>query len=155
MNGANGRGFRLFGHPAHAFLVHAPLGLLMLPLPLDGAGWMLADPFWHRAAFWALAGGFVIAGPAALAGLVDLVAIPKDHPAETTALRHLIVMTTACTLFACALIARGASGWPASPGRAGAYAGCMTVGMLLLTVGGWLGGELVFRHGLGRREEGR
>jgi len=143
---------RLFGHPAHAFLVHAPLGLLMLPLPLDGAGWMLGDPFWHRAAFWALAGGLVAMVPAALAGFLDFVAIARDHPAEATAMRHLVVMSTAVTLFATGLVARGGIGWPNSDGRAWAYAGCIAIGMLLLMIGGWLGGELVFRHGLGRRE---
>lgn len=152
MGTGTGRGLRVFGHPAHAFLVHAPLGLLMLPLPLDGAGWYVPDPFWHRAAFWALAGGLLAAVPAALAGFVDLLAIPRGDAAGTIALRHLMVMAGAWTLFAAGLVARGGAAWPADAGRAAAYVAAVAVGMVLLTVGGWLGGELVFRHGLGRRD---
>lgn len=145
-----GSGLRMFGHPVHAMLVHFPMSLLMLSLPCDLIGFWTRFNYWHRMGYWIMVGGLIFAAPAAAAGLADFAALQKDHPGESTAFRHLTVMVSAISLFILSLLVRG--GIPfRSPGRT---AGALTLagaGMILLFIGGWLGGELTFRHRIGLR----
>lgn len=85
--------------------------------------------------------------PTALAGLVDYAAIPEGDRARKTAMVHLTVMLAAVGCFGVDLILRGG---PAAP-RGGQLTGTVVLhalGTLVLLTGGWLGGELVFRHGI-------
>ncbi|MDE2293699.1 MAG: DUF2231 domain-containing protein, partial [Elusimicrobia bacterium] len=67
-------------------------------------------------------------------------------PAERTADRHAVVMAAASGLEALGLLLRAGPGAPAHPLPAAAVA-LFAAGALM--VGGWLGGELVYRHGVG------
>ncbi len=124
--------------------MHFPIALLSLALPADLIGFWRGDPFWHTAAFWALAAGLLTALPTAATGLADFAALPKEHLAESVAFRHMLVMLTAVSIYTASLLARtwGAHGLLISDALAAA-------GQLVLIFGAWLGGELVFRHHLG------
>jgi uncharacterized membrane protein len=141
------RGLRLFGHLIHARSGNFSLALLSLILPCDIIGFWRCDPFWHRAATWALAGGLLAAVPTALTGLADFAVLPPAHPAEPDAERHLVLMLAVVALFGASLAVRcwglrGLAALWASDALA-------AVGQGVLLFGAWLGGELVFRHGYG------
>lgn len=142
-------GFRVLGHPAHAVLVHVPLALWVLVFPLELAAWALAWTEGWRLAFLANVVALAAAVPAMAAGLADFVALARrdDAPAERTAARHLYVMLGAAAMFGTEALARGAAPPAASPIL---NLGLALGALALLAWGGWLGGKLVFHHGVGR-----
>jgi uncharacterized membrane protein len=90
-----------------------------------------------------------MAVPAAIAGAMDFAALEKAHPAEGVALRHMLIMGTAFTVYVGAMIVRAGphvpEGW-----RLYAALSLSTVGLALLAAGGWHGGRLVYHYGVGR-----
>jgi uncharacterized membrane protein len=93
--------------------------------------------------------GIVMALPAAVTGLMELLALQERHPAMGTATRHMLIMGCAFAVYLGALLVRGGplapEGW-----RLPAAVGLSTLGLALLAVGGWFGGRLVYWYGLGR-----
>lgn len=141
----DGGGLRFLGHPLHPALVHLPLGLWLGAGAWDVLALLRSEPVWWRLAYYCLALGLAAAALAAVAGFLDFVKIPNGDPAEKPALWHMVVMLTAATLMLAALLLH--RGTP--PARPGWAAAATLAGCALLAWGGWLGGELVFRHGLG------
>jgi uncharacterized membrane protein len=143
------------GHPLHPPLTDATIGMFVLAGGLAIVGYAGgAQDAAAKGAWLALIGGLIAAVPTALTGLVDWLAIEWGSRRWRTATWHLSVMLTATGLFALAA-------WRQHPGY---RHGDVTTGGLVLTVagvvvlvvGGWLGGSLVFVHGtrvLNRREE--
>lgn len=133
-------------HPLHPALVHFPVACWPLGVAADVAGLFLAAPAWQWAAS-SFAIGCVMAIPAMLAGMMELPRIPEG--AALTATRaHMAAMLTAFCLFAARLLL-GVDGLrPLSP-DAGAFV-LDALGLAALAIGGWLGGRLVYEHGVGR-----
>ncbi len=144
-------GLRVLGHPAHAALAAFPLALFSVSVLADGVGLLSSDDFWWRASFWAVVLGLCGALPTAGAGLVDYVAIKEGHPATKTGMTHMLLMLTAVTFFGIGLLVRGGAAPPHGMARLGTVA-MDVAGALVLTIGGWYGGELVFAHGIGRKQ---
>ena len=141
---------RLLGHPLHATIVHFPLGLLGSAPLWDGLGLAgIAGPWW-TIGYWVVAVGLVLAVLAAVAGLVDFLRA-VEGPARATGTWHLFANVAALAAFAIGWLLRDGP-VPAEERRVAILA-LDAVGLLLLGIGGWLGGELVFRHGVGRRTE--
>jgi uncharacterized membrane protein len=143
---------RAFGHPLHVMLVHFPLGLWPWVLPLELAGWLGWEAGW-RIAFWANAAGLVAALPAAATGLADMVGLKRGPAAERIANLHMIAMLCAAAAFGGELAFHPPGAVIAAP-RAFVNLGLGLFGSAFLFWGAWLGGELVFRHGAGRDDEG-
>lgn len=146
-------GLRLLGHPAHAVVVHLPLGLWVASAAWDALALFGAGPeagaVFSRVAFWSIAGGLVAAAPAAVTGFLDYLAIPKQaERAGDLGLYHLLTMLSAAAAYGGSLLARGGPA-PAGGAHPGWALGLAGGGLLLLVVGGWLGAELVYRHGVG------
>lgn len=141
--------FRLAGHPAHPMLVMFPVALLPLLLVLDLVHRFLGSPGAWEAGFWVAAVGLVTTVIAIVPGLVDMAAIPDGSRAHRTALFHTIVGFTILAAYAATLWARWPAGSP--PDRAGLALGLDAAGVVLVTIQGWLGGELVYRHHIGVR----
>jgi uncharacterized membrane protein len=106
------------------------------------------------AAWLALIGGLAVAAPTALTGFADWVVLEWGSARWRTATLHLTAMITAVALFALAA-------WLQHPGyrhgdvTTGGFAFSIA-GFLVMTLGGWLGGTVVFVHGtrvLGENEE--
>ena len=162
--------FKVLGHPAHPLLVVFPLAFYpvaalaeVLYLLLTGAfGYHNADTvlnidvgFLWRAGFWLQAIGLLGNLGAALPGLVDWFNIPNDAPSKDKATFH---MTTGLTLAGLSVLSLLLLNWGVPP------AGwtlpqdlwlfvCVGLnifnGLILAGFQGWLGGELVYRHGIG------
>jgi uncharacterized membrane protein len=142
------KGLRAFGHPLHAMLVHLPLGLWALVFPLETAGLLGGWEVCWRLAFLANAGGLIGSVPAALAGAADLAALDGKGKPASLGLLHMGAMGAAASLFGLELLLRGGMEPVALP-MAIANLGLSLGASLLLAWGGWLGGEMVFRHGVG------
>jgi uncharacterized membrane protein len=135
---------KLFGHPVHQQLIVFPLGLLSTAVIFDVIALAGGNHFWFEIAFWLIAAGIIGGLAAAVFGLMDWLGLPANTRAKRIGLWHgggnLVV-----------LILFGASWWLRKPApRDPGYALVLSfIGVGLALVGGWLGGELVDRMGVG------
>jgi uncharacterized membrane protein len=141
-------GLRVFGHPLHAALSHVPMGLLGTALLWDAVGTWRGEAVWWAVSYWSVAAGLAAACVAACAGAVDYAAIEEGDPALTTGSRHLTFVLGALLPYVLGMFARGG---PEGPQGKAVLAVLLldAAGTLLLSVGGWYGGHLVFHHGVG------
>ena len=142
---------RIAGHPLHPALVHLPIGLWLAAVLWDLVGWWRpADPLWWQMSYWCLALGLAAALPAMATGLLEFLALQSDDRAINTATAHMMAMFGATAIFGASWVVRAIAGAAAAPG---VWAVSLAfVGAGLLAVGGWLGGTLVYRHGIGRED---
>jgi uncharacterized membrane protein len=143
---------RAFGHPLHVLLVHFPLGLWPCVFPLELAGYFGWETGW-RIAFWANAAALAAALPTAATGLMDMLGLKLGPEADRTANLHMLAMLGAVALFGGELCFHPPGAVLVGP-KAFVNLGMTLLGSVVLFWGGWLGGEIVFRHGAGRSEEG-
>jgi uncharacterized membrane protein len=94
-------------------------------------------------------GGLVGGVAAAVFGFIDwFLAVPRDSRAHRVGLTHLLLNLVAIASFVVALVFRFERGIT-SPGYAPFALDLVGVGVMLLSA--WLGGELVQQHGIGVR----
>lgn len=135
------------GHPLHPPLTDATIGAFTVGSIAMILAWIgLWPEVLVGSAFTALVVGVVLAVPTGITGFVDYRDLPRGQPARGTALVHLGVMVTAVVLFLVALVVLGSAGLDAG---VPVGAGLLTIlAMAVLTLGGWLGGGLVFVNGV-------
>ena len=140
------------GHPAHPPLTDATIGMFVLATGLALLGKLgLAPDKLGPAAWLALVGGLVVAGPTALTGLADWITIEWGSPRWRTATVHLSAMVTSVVLYAAAAYLQ----WPGYRDGRVTTAGLVLAlaGFAALTTGGWYGGAVVFVHRMRVEEE--
>ena len=137
------------GHPLHAPFTHFPLALWVAAFlgDLVHAGW--GGEFWRAFSFWNIAFGMGFGIVTATTGFYDLMKIPDGKSgALRTGMFHMGAMLTAFCLFGASLYFHretpAAEPWRPLPGLL-----LSGSGTLVLLFGGWLGGQLVYRHGVG------
>lgn len=136
---------RLFGHPIHQMLIVFPLGLLATSFIFDIVHLATDNGRWADISFWMIASGIVGGLVAAVFGLVDFLAIPKETRARRIGALHGIGNVIVTGLFAASWLVR--YDVPMAPeGGAIVLSG---LGVSLALVTGWLGGELVDRLSVG------
>jgi uncharacterized membrane protein len=135
------------GHPLHPPLTDATIGiytfatiaavLSALGIAEEGAakGWALA-----------LVVGLVVTAPTAITGLIDWVKIEGGTPLKRTATSHLIAMVSATVFFLLAALTGYSEGMDGVVGSGALILTLIAFG--LLTLGGWLGGAIVFTYGM-------
>ena len=135
-----------YGHPFHSILVTIPIGSWTASLVFDIVGFFADDPdAFTRGSQWLIGIGLVGAVLAAIVGLLDLTTIATQTRARRTALLHLTFNATAIVLFAISFIVRLGT----ERDEVSVFGFTLSVlGYLLVSVSGFLGGELVFRHGV-------
>jgi uncharacterized membrane protein len=144
---------RIAGHPLHPALVHFPVGLWLAAVLWDGVGWWRSNEvLWPQMSYWCLALGLAAALPAVATGLVEYFALNSDDPAIDTATAHMMAMAGSAALFGASWVVRAKTGIAVAPN--GWALALSLIGASALAVGGWLGGALVYRYGIGR-DEGR
>jgi nitrite reductase/ring-hydroxylating ferredoxin subunit/uncharacterized membrane protein len=134
------------GHPIHPMLIAFPIAFLTGAFVADAAGWLLdREMLWTFGAYLAAAG--IITGlAAAVPGFIDYVwTVPPRSSGKKRATVHMAVNVTTILLFALAWWVRGEAA--ARPGLE--VLAMEAAGVILLTVGGWLGGTLVYRNFVG------
>jgi len=138
------RGNEWLGHPLHPVVVALPIGAWTVGAWFDARSAASHDPRDEQAADSALKIGVVGAVAAAVTGLVQYVDA-RDAARRETAV-HAGLNNLALGLYVSSLVARNRGNRPA--GRKLALAGLGVV-----SVSGWLGGDIAFRHGVGVRPQ--
>ena len=140
-------------HPLHPALVHFPVACWSLATLADVAGlWWTRWPLWQLA-FALLAIGCASGLLAAAAGVYELLKLPARHPAERDANVHMGLALLTWCLYAGSLLLRLPEMQPIPPET---LALALSVaGFAALAVTGWLGGKLVYVHGVGRAQAKR
>jgi len=130
-------------HPIHPMLVPFPIGLWIFSLVSDiiyGLGW--GGPIWNDMAFYTMAGGIVGGLAAAVPGLVDYWSMSDPEP-KKIAKMHMILNVTIVGIFIVNLWLRTTLAPDARLPLILSF-----LGVILLGLSGWLGGELVYVHGV-------
>ncbi|MGE5625443.1 MAG: DUF2231 domain-containing protein [Bacillota bacterium] len=142
-------GLKLGGHPLHPALVHFPVACWTAAPALDALYLVWGNPACWQASFWCIAVGVGMGVLAMTAGLMDLVALPAEHPAQDTAQRHMLLVGSAWCVFAVSLLFRPLHGTP-TDAQAWLALGLSAGGWLLLGLGAYAGARLVYDFGLGQ-----
>ena len=136
------------GHSLHPALVVLPLGLLGISPLWDILHLATGDLLWGAIAFWTIAAGVVTALAAAIPGFIDYFAVPPNSRARNVATWHMVLNLAMVGLFLLSLAGRAA--FPRGYAHAGLAAMLPAwLAVVVALVSGWLGGELVLRHGIG------
>jgi uncharacterized membrane protein len=139
------RGFP--GHPLHPPMTDGAIGSYTTAVVLGCLGVAgIAEDALAKGWWLALLVGLGFGALAALTGLIDWVTISWRTPLWRTATFHMLVMVIATLLFVLAAIIGHQS---YTDGDIDSLAlGLALVGYVALTLGGWLGGSIVFVHGM-------
>jgi nitrite reductase/ring-hydroxylating ferredoxin subunit/uncharacterized membrane protein len=128
---------RWLGHPLHAVLTDAPIGILFLVIVFD----VVAQP---GAAVWALGIGILAMLAAALAGFADYA--DTDGRARERATLHSTLMILALVLYLISLVLRLGPQGPIDP--VPATAGWLSVAsFVILSAAAYVGGDVVYLLG--------
>jgi uncharacterized membrane protein len=135
------------GHPLHPPLTDATIGIYTfatVSAVLSKLG--VADHAFAQAWWLALVVGLVTTVLTALTGVIDWLTIERGTELWKTATSHMVAMLTATVFFLIAALA-GHGGYTDRAVTTGSFI-LTLIGFLLLTLGGWLGGAIVFTHGM-------
>ena len=146
---------RIARHPFHPMLVSFPIALFVVAFLCDITRIVTGttSPYWTLA-YYSIGGGLVGALLAALPGFVDYLSLVRPA-VRRIALWHMITNSSVVILFLFNFYLRRPSGQAAAGGGKVLLLALSSVGVVLLGIAGWLGGELVYIHGVGVDEETR
>jgi uncharacterized membrane protein len=135
-----------YGHPLHPALVAVPIGAWIASLVFDVASHLVSDgQFLAEGSRWLIGLGVLGALAAATVGFLDLFAIPTGTRAFRIALVHMSLNLIVTAAYAIGFVIR--AGQPAGPVPVGPLL-LSAVALAVLTVSGYLGGELAYRYGV-------
>ena len=135
------------GHPLHPPLTGATIGtyaFATVAAVLSKVG--IAESKAAQAWTLALIVGLLFSAPTAITGFADWLTIEGGTPLWRTATLHLSAMLSATVVFAIAVGVGHADYVNGSVGGGSLVLTLIAFG--LLTLGGWLGGAIVFTHGM-------
>ena len=135
------------GHPLHPPMTDGAIGAYTAATVLAAVGAAgVAEAELAKGWWLALIIALGFGALAAVTGLVDWLSITRGTPLWRTATTHLVVMVLANVLFGLAAIL-GHAGYV--DGEIGTTALVLALcGFAALTLGGWIGGSIVFVHGM-------
>ena len=137
-------------HPIHPMLIPFPIGLWIFSFVCDviyAMGW--GGAVWNDLAFYTMVAGMLGALAAAVPGYIDYRSL-TDPQTMTIGRWHMLTNLSIVVLFAVNLSLRMWS-------EPGAILPVLLslIGIAMLGVSGWLGGELVYVHGVAVEPEPR
>lgn len=136
------------GHPIHPMIIPFPIALWVFSLVADMIYLWRGNPVWKDwIAFYTLLGGIVMAVVAAVPGLIDWLSL-KDKAVVKIANWHARLNVIALIVFAGSFYLRTTSGASLVSGSYTIPLLLSILGVVLITISGWLGGEMVFKHGV-------
>jgi uncharacterized membrane protein len=130
-------------HPIHPMLVVFPIGLWIFSFVCDLIHLLVSsNPIWSDVAFYCIGGGIAGALLAAIPGFIDYLSL-TDTRTKKIATYHLVLNLIGVVLFAANFGLRFTARGDSLP--------IILSAITLVGVGisGWLGGELVYVHGVG------
>lgn len=133
------------GHPLHAILVPFPIAFLNGAFMLDLLRLLTGKTAFEEAAVYATAGGIIFGALAAVPGIIDYIySVPPGSSGSKRGMRHGMINGTVLMLFTLILLIRVKSDVPLL-----LLLGGEAIGVILLTVAGWMGGTLLVRNQIG------
>ena len=129
-------------HPIHPMLVGIPIGLWVFALVCDIFRLAGQGPAWSTAAVYCIAGGIVGAVLSAIPGLVDYFSIDEKEMGRIATF-HMLFNLGATVIFTLNLWLR----FRLAEDTSLPFWLSLT-GIVLIGVGGWLGGEMVYVKGM-------
>jgi uncharacterized membrane protein len=123
------------GHPIHAVLSDLPAALIPAAFLAEVSRRWVREPGDRHLSDAATGAALTSAAFAGLTGWIDWLTMPTEHPAQKTATLHGLLNTGGILALVGAAIL---------PRRRLPFLGFATAAVV---VAGWLGGDLVFRHG--------
>jgi uncharacterized membrane protein len=132
---------RIANHPIHPMFVNFPIGLWIFSLVTDIIYRVNGNEMWASVAYYSMAGGIIGAILAAVPGFVDYFAL-KPSRVKDIALWHMLINVSALILYCFNFYYR-----TGAPDAAGPFY-LSIIGVLGILVSGWLGGQMVYVHGL-------
>lgn len=138
----------IMGHPIHPMLIPFPIALWVFSLVADLLYYWRGNEHWPLIAFYALLAGCLGAIAAAIFGFIDYLAI-KDKQVVKVANWHARLNVLALLLFAASWYLRTDKGSDMVNDSLTIPVALSVLGVIVVTISGWLGGELVFKHGVG------
>lgn len=132
------------GHPIHPMLITFPIGLLVFSLICDLIALRSANvETWTTVALYTMIGGFIGALAAAIPGTIDFLSLTEPR-VKKIALLHMSLNLVAVTLYAVNI-------WLRVNGveSRGTPLLLSVVAVGILSISGWLGAEMVHKHGVG------
>ena len=140
----------IFKHPIHPMLIVFPIGLWIFSLACDLirlAG--VPGDAWSVVAFYSMVGGLIGALLAAVPGFIDYLFYKGGTPpVKPMAQTHMAINLTAVVLYAINIWLR--IGDPTSINTLMSFPILLSIiGVALIFVSGWLGGQMVHVYGVG------
>ena len=132
---------RVAKHPIHPMLVAIPIGLWVFSLVCDVVHQFGASSEnWQIVALYTMVGGIIGALIAAVPGFIDMLALPWTL--KRIALMHMSINLTVVALYVVNV-------WMRNRGvESNAPLLLSVIAIVLLLVSGWLGGKMVYVHGV-------
>lgn len=136
------------GHPVHPMLVAFPIGLWSTSFAADLVFYFVRHNSLQLISKFMLAAGCLGALAAAVPGFIDKLGL-KEPSVKRIANYHAILNVVALLVFATSLYLRTRAGAPLVDYHLRIPFLISFFGMILISVSGWLGGELIYKHGVG------
>jgi uncharacterized membrane protein len=137
----------IMGHPIHPMLIPFPIALWVFSLVADIIYLWRGNTGWEWMAYWTLLAGCIGAVAAAIFGIIDYFSI-KDKEVSKVATWHARINVLALLLFAASWYLRRGVDFENPNGKLTIPIVLSVVGVIAVTISGWLGGELVFKYGV-------
>ena len=134
----------LLGHAIHPMLIVFPIGLLATAVIFDVIQMVTDNPKWGEVSFWMISAGLIGGLLSAIFGVIDWLGIPRGTRAKRIGLFHGFGNAFVLLLFGMSWFSRQSAPSQATP----LAVGLGIVGVVLVLVTGWLGGELIARLGV-------
>ena len=130
----------IYGHPVHPMLIPYPFALLSSAMAFDVAALLSGRDSWARTASHVSNAGMASGLVAAVPGIIDYFGtVPRRTKARRSATLHALLNVSALACFGLAESKRRADGTLPRIGLT-----LEVIGTGLLSISGWLGGELVY-----------
>ncbi len=132
-------------HPLHPILVAFPIAFFIGALLFDCLALIVNEKNFHTTALELEIAGIVFALLAAVPGIIDFIyTVPPDSSAKKRGAKHGVINIINVIIFTIAFFYRQRSG-------ASIYVviGLEVIGVILLSIAGWMGGTLVHRNQIG------
>ena len=137
---------KLFGHPVHPMLIVFPAGLFTAAVIFDILYLILGNPILTTVSFYMIAVGVIGGLLAAIFGFIDWLGLPNNSRAKSIGGWHGIGNFVIVVLFAVSWLLRNGNPNFVPNGFAMILS---FAGIVLALVTLWIGGELVYRLGVG------
>ena len=142
----------LLGHPVHPMLIPFPIALWIFSFIADLVYLWRGNPIWKDyIAFYCLLAATIGAAAAAVPGIIDWLSI-RDRTVKRLADWHARLNVIALIVFAIDFYLRTSSGARWTGDSFTIPLVLSILGIVLIAISGWLGGEMVYVHGVAVRE---